>query len=175
MCLLPCKVEVIGSAGKSTASGPREHVELRKWLQLWVLKSLCTAVIPGRLLDALSCVSAIPEGMQSHKGLFTKAAHQLTAIPPQTKQKNPNSSFREQGWTALSAAELCLEGSQGCLSSFPGSRVKLSRWKPEIGQAVGIWNTVLCKDKLGFYCFIILGPLLCLGFMSTCPKFESPD
>lgn len=66
---------VIGSADSSTASGPKGHGKLREWPQLWVLRILCTAVIPGRLLSALSWVSTTHEGMQDHVELFTKAVY----------------------------------------------------------------------------------------------------
>ena len=46
--------------------------------------------------------------------------------------------FAESEVEVISAAELCLEGTQGCLSSFPGLRVKLSTLKQEIGHAVGL-------------------------------------
>lgn len=44
--------------------------------------------------------------------------------------------FAESEVELLSAAELCLEGTQGCLNSFPGPRVKLSRLNQEIGKVI---------------------------------------
>ena len=67
------KWQDMGSLLTPTISSPGKPLDSRNYLNCRSSKQY-SAGIPGRLLTALSCMSATHKGMQGHEGLFTKAA-----------------------------------------------------------------------------------------------------